>query len=103
MRLAVPHIGGNAHPVVFGKVMSKVQIYTTNWCPYCNAAKALLDDKQVAYEEIDVTDPDLRAEMMQRAHGRRTVPQIFIGETHVGGYDDLSALDRRGKLDPLLA
>ena len=83
--------------------MSKVQIYTTNWCPYCNAAKALLDDKQVAYEEIDVTDPDLRAEMMQRAHGRRTVPQIFIGETHVGGYDDLSALDRRGKLDPLLA
>lgn len=85
------------------RAMSKVQIYTTNWCPYCNAAKALLDDKQVAYEEIDVTDPDLRAEMMQRAHGRRTVPQIFIGETHVGGYDDLSALDRRGKLDPLLA
>jgi len=103
VRLAVPHIGANAHPVVFGKVMSKVQIYTTNWCPYCNAAKALLDDKQVAYEEIDVTDPDLRAEMMQRAHGRRTVPQIFIGDTHVGGYDDLSALDRRGKLDPLLA
>ena len=83
--------------------MSKVQIYTTNWCPYCNAAKALLDDKQVAYEEIDVTDPELRAEMMQRAHGRRTVPQIFIGDTHVGGYDVLSALDRRGQLDPLLA
>lgn len=83
--------------------MSKVQIYTTNWCPYCNAAKALLDDKGVPYEEIDVTAADLREIMIQRAHGRRTVPQIFIGDTHVGGYDDLSALERRGKLDPLLA
>ena len=83
--------------------MSKVQIYTTNWCPYCTAAKALLEDKGVAYEEIDVTDPALRLDMIQRAHGRRTVPQIFIGERHVGGYDDLSALERRGQLDPLLA
>ena len=82
--------------------MSKVQIYTTNWCPYCNAAKALLDDKQVPYEEIDVTDPTLRMAMVERANGRRTVPQIFIGERHVGGYDDLSALERRGQLDPLL-
>jgi glutaredoxin 3 len=83
--------------------MSKVQIYTTNWCPYCNAAKALLKDKGVPYEEIDVTEPTLRDAMVERAHGRRTVPQIFIGETHVGGYDDMAALDRRGQLDPLLA
>ncbi len=84
-------------------VMSKIQIYTTNWCPYCSAAKSLLDEKGVAYEEIDATDPEVRMDMVQRAHGRRTVPQIFIGEHHVGGYDDLSALERRGQLDPLLA
>lgn len=83
--------------------MKKVEIYTTGWCPYCNAAKALLDNKGVAYEEIDADDPDTRMQMVQRAHGRRTVPQIFVGETHVGGYDDLSALERRGLLDPLLA
>jgi glutaredoxin 3 len=83
--------------------MSKIQLYTTDWCPYCNAAKALLDEKGVPYEEIDVTDPILRMEMMQRAHGRRTVPQIFAGDVHVGGYDELAALERRGKLDPLLA
>ena len=83
--------------------MSKVQIYTTNWCPYCTAAKSLLDDKGVAYDEIDVTQPDLRMEMVQRANGRRTVPQIFIGDKHVGGYDEMAALVRRGQLDPLLA
>ncbi|HEX4297865.1 MAG TPA: glutaredoxin 3 [Devosia sp.] len=83
--------------------MSKVQIYTTNWCPYCTAAKALLSDKGVPYEEIDVTDQAGREAMIERAHGRRTVPQIFIGDTHVGGYDDMAALERRGKLDPLLA
>ena len=83
--------------------MSKVQIYTTNWCPYCSAAKALLDDKGVPYEEIDASDPAVRIDMVQRARGRRTVPQIFIGERHVGGYDDMAALDRRGQLDPLLA
>jgi glutaredoxin 3 len=82
--------------------MSKVEIYTTPTCPYCHAAKSLLDDKGVAYEEITVLDPELRAAMTQRAHGRRTVPQIFVGETHVGGYDDLAALERQGKLDPLL-
>jgi len=82
--------------------MSKVQIYTTAWCPYCNAAKALLQDKGVAYEEIDASDPAVRDAMVARAHGRRTVPQIFIGDTHVGGYDDMAALDRRGQLDPLL-
>ena len=85
------------------QAMSKVQIYTAGWCPYCNAAKALLDGKGVAYEEIDVSDPMLRQDMMQRANGRRTVPQIFIGEHHIGGYDDMAALERRGQLDPYLA
>jgi len=83
--------------------MKKVEIYTTQWCPYCSAAKSLLEDKGVDYDEIDAEDPDVRQAMVQRARGRRTVPQIFVGETHVGGYDDLSALDRRGQLDPLLA
>jgi glutaredoxin 3 len=83
--------------------MPKVQIYTTQWCPYCNAAKALLTEKGVAYEEVDVESPEVRMQMVERAHGRRTVPQIFIGETHVGGFDDMAALDRRGQLDPLLA
>ena len=83
--------------------MAKVEIYTTPTCPYCHAAKALLKEKGVDYSEITVLDPDLREKMTQRAHGRRTVPQIFVGETHVGGYDDMAALDRRGGLDPLLA
>jgi glutaredoxin 3 len=83
--------------------MSKVQIYSTDWCPYCSAAKALLEDKGVPYEVIDVTDPALRMAMVERAHGRRTVPQIFVGDTHVGGYDEMAALERRGQLDPLLA
>jgi len=83
--------------------MKKVEIYTTQWCPYCNAAKALLDDKGVAYDEVDADDPKVRSAMVERANGRRTVPQIFVGDTHVGGYDDMAALDRRGKLDPLLA
>jgi glutaredoxin 3 len=83
--------------------VSKVQIYSTDWCPYCNAAKALLDQKGVPYEEIDVSDPGTRQSMIERANGRRTVPQIFIGDRHVGGYDDLSQLERRGQLDPLLA
>ncbi len=83
--------------------MPKVQIYTTQWCPYCNAAKSLLQDKGVTYEEVNAEDPEVRAAMVERANGRRTVPQIFIGDTHVGGYDDMAALDRRGQLDPLLA
>lgn len=82
--------------------MQKVEIYTTPTCPYCHAAKALLSDKGVEYHEITVLDPALREKMTQRAHGRRTVPQIFVGTTHVGGYDDLAALERQGKLDPLL-
>lgn len=82
--------------------MPKVEIYTTPWCPYCHAAKAMLNEKGVTFEEVDAANPDVRAAMVQRAHGRRTVPQIFIGETHVGGYDDMAALERRGRLDPLL-
>lgn len=83
--------------------MPKIEVYTTPTCPYCHAAKALLTEKGVVFDEITVLDPELRAKMTQRANGRRTVPQIFVGSTHVGGYDDLAALERRGKLDPLLA
>lgn len=84
--------------------MSKVTIYTTMTCPYCHMAKDLLRKKGVAYDEIDVNSaPGLRAEMRDKAGGRNTVPQIWIGERHVGGCDDLYALDRAGGLDPLLA
>lgn len=84
--------------------MANVTIYTTSICPYCHRAKQLLARKGVAYDEIDVgRNPELREEMMERAGGRHTVPQIFVGETHVGGCDDLYALDRAGRLDPLLA
>ncbi|WP_448508350.1 glutaredoxin 3 [Immundisolibacter sp.] len=80
-----------------------VVIYTGALCGYCAMAKRLLQDKGVAYEEIPVDmDVARRAEMEQRS-GRRTVPQIFIGEQHIGGYDDLAALERAGKLDALLA
>jgi glutaredoxin 3 len=79
-----------------------ITIYTKPTCPYCAAAKALLHDKQATFTEIDIsTQPDRREEMMSRS-GRHTVPQIFIGTTHVGGYDDLAALDAAGKLDPML-
>jgi glutaredoxin 3 len=84
--------------------LPRIEIYTTPWCGYCLAAKRLLEAKGAAYVETDVSrDPAMRSEMMQRASGRRTVPQIFIGERHVGGADDLHALDRAGKLDLLLA
>jgi glutaredoxin 3 len=83
--------------------MAEIEIYTTRFCPYCHAAKRLLSRKGVEFTEIDVSgDPKGRSDMVTRANGRMTVPQIFIGSTHVGGYDDLSALDRAGKLDPLL-
>ena len=83
--------------------MPRIEIYATATCPYCIAAKALLTRKGAAFENIDVgADPDRRAEMMQRANGRRTVPQIFIDGRHIGGSDDLHALDRDGKLDALL-
>ncbi len=84
--------------------MPKVRIYTTPFCPYCARAKSLLTRKGVAFEEIDVyMDAGAREEMVEKSHGGRTVPQIFIGEHHVGGSDDLQELDRAGKLDPLLA
>lgn len=84
--------------------MTDITIYTTALCGYCYAAKRLLQKKGLQFNEIDVGfDPGMRAEMTRRANGRRTVPQIFIGETHVGGYDQLSALEREGRLDALLA
>jgi glutaredoxin 3 len=84
--------------------MPAVEIYTTQYCPYCSAAKALLRRKGVAYKEIDLgRDWAQRDTMIQRANGRMTVPQIFIGAVHVGGCDDLQALERAGKLDALLA
>ena len=84
--------------------MARVEIFTTPWCSYCLAAKRLLQRKGVTYEETDVSaDNALRQAMMRRAGGRHTVPQIFIDDRHVGGSDELHALDRAGKLDPLLA
>lgn len=82
--------------------MADVMLYTTPWCAYCLRAKQLLKSKGVAFTEIDVSgQPDRRREMEQRS-GRHTVPQIWIGSTHVGGSDDLYALERQGKLDALL-
>jgi len=82
---------------------AQVEIYATEYCPYCVRAKALLREKGVGFVEIDVArEPHRRAEMEQRANGRRTVPQIFIDGHHVGGCDDLHALERDGKLDSLL-
>ncbi|NBR28899.1 MAG: glutaredoxin 3 [Betaproteobacteria bacterium] len=83
--------------------MQPVTIYTKSWCPYCHSAKDLLTQKGVAFEEIDVSEGgEKQAAMSSRAQGRSTVPQIFIGAVHVGGCDDLYALERAGKLDPLL-
>ena len=84
--------------------MARVEIYTKMFCGFCAAAKRLLTDKGVAFEEYDITmGGERRAEMLQRADGRSSVPQIFIAGTHVGGCDDLHALDETGKLDPMLA
>lgn len=84
--------------------MKPVEIYTTRTCPYCIAAKQLLAKKGVSYQEIDVGgQPQLRAAMSRRAAGRTSVPQIFIDGKHVGGCDDIHALDHAGKLDPMLA
>lgn len=84
--------------------MKFVEIYTSPFCGFCHAAKRLLSQKGVSFKEIDVTTtPTGRQEMTQRARGGRTVPQIFVGQSHVGGCDELYALERSGKLDPLLA
>lgn len=83
--------------------MARVEIYTKFTCPYCTRAKMLLDQKGVGYEEYEISGRrERRAEMIRRANGRTTVPQIFIGGRHVGGSDDLHALDRQGRLDPML-
>jgi glutaredoxin 3 len=84
--------------------MTRIVLYTTPYCDYCRAAKHLLSEKGVTFTEIDVSeDMELRREMTARAFGRRTVPQIFINDTHVGGYDELAELERAEKLDALLA
>ncbi|MEL6250172.1 MAG: glutaredoxin 3 [Cyanobacteria bacterium J06626_23] len=82
----------------------KVEIYTWSRCPFCIRAKALLDDKQVEYTEYCIDgDEDARDVMAKRSNGKRSLPQIFIDDRHIGGCDDIHALDRRGELDPLLA
>jgi glutaredoxin 3 len=84
--------------------MAPIDIYTTRYCPYCQDAKELFSRKGVSFHEIDVTgNREIRKEMIARANGRSTYPQIFIGPTHVGGCDDLYALEEAGELDPLLA
>lgn len=84
--------------------MTQVTIYTKPFCPYCVRAVSLLEKKGVAFTEIEAAfDPEKRKEMMQRSNGRATFPQIFIGEAHIGGCDDMMALERDGKLDTLLA
>ncbi len=84
--------------------MAHVEIYTSPLCGFCHAAKRLLTSKGVSFAEYDVgSDPARRGEMLERSGGARTVPQIFIGDQHMGGSDDIHALDREGKLDPLLA
>ncbi|AVX03149.1 glutaredoxin 3 [Maritalea myrionectae] len=83
--------------------MPKIELYTTPTCPYCLAAKALLNKKEVAFTEITVVGhPQEREKMIARANGKQTVPQIFIDDFHVGGFDELAAMDRAGKLDPML-
>jgi glutaredoxin 3 len=84
--------------------MPPIQIYTTTYCPYCVKAKQLLDKKGRKYEEIDVTHDEAgRMALVEKSGGRKTVPQIFIGDRHIGGCDDLYALDKAGELDELLA
>ena len=84
--------------------MASIEIYTSPLCGYCHAAKRLLTQKDASFSEVNVMlRPEKRSEMMNRAGGRHTVPQIFIDGKHIGGYDDLNALERAGKLDPLLA
>ena len=83
--------------------MPKIEIYTTSICPFCHAAKKLLNEKGVDFSEISLSkEPHLRDRMIERANGARTVPQIFIDNAHIGGCDDLYALDAKGNLDPLL-
>jgi glutaredoxin 3 len=83
--------------------MARIEIYTSPWCPYCTRAKRLLDQKGVDYQEIDImAEPRRRPEMVERAGGRTSVPQIFIDDVGIGGCDDMHALDRSGRLNGLL-
>ena len=87
-----------------GEMVREVVIYTKSWCGYCTRARGLLDRKGVPFREIDVTfDPESEREMRQRSGGRTTVPQVFVGEIHVGGSEELAEMERRGGLDELLA
>ena len=83
--------------------MKSATIYSTDWCPYCKNAKTFLTQKGVPWKEIDLTDDDAGREALVERTGRRTVPQIFVGDVHIGGYDDLRALDKSGGLMPLVA
>ena len=80
----------------------KIIVYTTKRCPYCDASKTLLQRKGYPYSEVDVSDPQLRMMLVKKAQGRKTVPQIFIGDLHVGGFDELQAMDKNGELDALM-
>lgn len=83
--------------------MKKIELYSTQTCGFCRAAKSLLDDKGISYKEIDISsDPELRGQMITKANGSRTVPQIFINDAHLGGFSDLYALQQSGTLDKLL-
>ena len=83
--------------------MKKIELYSTQTCGFCRAAKSLLDDKGISYKEIDISsDPELRGKMETKANGRRTVPQVFINDVHLGGFSDLYALQQSGTLDKLL-
>jgi glutaredoxin 3 len=100
----IDKISGGTHVIREELNMPNVEIYTKFLCPYCSRAKSLLKAKNVAFEEIDITmDNVARKAMIARANGGATVPQIFINGSHIGGCDDLMALDSAGKLDPLLA
>ena len=84
--------------------MANVTVYTTKVCPYCTRAKQLLKSKNVEFEEVDISnDPELRMQVVEKSGGRRTVPQIFINDKPIGGFDDMAALDKSGELDTLLA
>tara|TARA_R110002095_G_scaffold202080_1_gene183325 strand:- start:614 stop:871 length:258 start_codon:yes stop_codon:yes gene_type:complete len=80
----------------------KIVVYTTKRCPYCDASKTLLQRKSYPYSEVDVSDPDLRMMLVKKAQGRKTVPQIFIGDLHVGGFDELQTMDKNGELEALI-
>jgi glutaredoxin 3 len=91
------------HGAEASAAMAEVELYTTMWCPYCSRARALLEKKGVQFTDIDVDEqPQRRAEMVRRAGGRTSVPQIFINGEHIGGSDELVALERAGKLDAKL-